>query len=105
MIQLLPFTSDTPQTLTVQLGSTKYDFALRWNERAAVWCMDITDTASQTLLVAGIPLVLGSDILSPYDLQMGSMVVVDGTGLGEDAGPDDLGVRVNVYWYSDGLQS
>ncbi len=100
MIIQLPLTSDTSQTFTILLGAISYDMAVRWNDRSGTWVLDITDSASQTILVQGIPLVLGTDILSPYGLAMGYMVVVDQSGQGLDAGVDDLGSRVNVYWYS-----
>lgn len=99
----LPLTSDPVQTFTTQLGDTKYDFYVRFNDRAGYWTTDITDTYSQTKLISGMPLLLGCDLLDPYLLMAGRMMVYDELGTSTDAGdPDtgDLGSRVNVYWFT-----
>jgi hypothetical protein len=106
MIVQLPFTNDPAQQVTVQLGTVKYDFTVRWNDRARTWCLDMLDHNSQSPIVQGVPLVLGLDLLQPLALVgVGSLVVNDEDNSGLDAGPDDLGGRVNVYWFSDGASS
>jgi hypothetical protein len=100
MIIKLPLSSDPAQSFITQLGSTKYQFDVRWNDRAAVWCADIVDAATQQAILQGLPLVLGCELLQPYNLAMGRLLVVDETGTAKDASYDDLGTRVNVYWIS-----
>jgi hypothetical protein len=58
------------------------------------------DEATQTPLLLGVALVLGTDLLQPHNLSIGYLLVVDETGVGTDAGYDELGTRVNVYWVS-----
>ena len=100
MIIQLPVTSDPGQNFVTQLGTVKYQFYVRWNDRGNFWTMDVTDYNSQTKLISGMPLLLGCDLLSPYILGNGALIAYDSSGSGADAGPDDLGTRVLLYWYS-----
>lgn len=100
MIIQLPVTSDPGQDFVIQLGSAKWELYIRWNDRSGFWTMDITEYNSQTNIVSGVPLLLGCDILVPYSLGNGSLFAYDETGSGQDAGYDDLGSRINLYWFS-----
>ena len=100
MIIQLPVTSDPAQDFVINLGTQKWEMYVRYNDRGGFWTMDITDYNSQTSLVTGMPIVLGCDLLAPYTLGNGSMLAYDTTGSGTDAGPDDLGTRVVLYWVS-----
>jgi hypothetical protein len=100
MIIALPLSSDPAQSFITQLGNEKYQFDVRWNDRSGVWTMDLTRDSDQAILLQGIPLVLGCDILSSYTLGIGRMLVVDETGTHTDASYNDLGSRVKVYWFS-----
>lgn len=100
MILELKFTSDGARTMVTQLGATKYTLEVRYNERAGVWALTIGDAVAQTVLLDSLPLVLGVDLLQPYNLGIGSIIVNDEDGNGLDAGPDDLGVRIKAYWIS-----
>lgn len=100
MIIELPFSSDPAQTFVTQLGETKYLFDARYNDRSGVWTVDLYNDATKALIVASLPLVLGQDLLEPYNFDMGSLLCVDTTTQGQEAGPEDLGSRVKVYWFS-----
>lgn len=100
MILELPFTSDAAQTVVVQLGAVKYSCDVRYNDRAGVWALTMSDFAGGAKLFDGVPLVLGGDLLAPYGLGIGSIVVNDENATNLDAGPDDFGVRVKAYWIS-----
>ena len=97
MILELPLSSDPAQRFTTQLGDKKYDFDVKYNDRSGVWTMDMADNANKLPILSGIPLVLGQELLEPYNLTMGRMLVVDGTNQGKEAGTDDLGGRVKLY--------
>ena len=76
---------------------------LRWNTRAGVWYMDIyADDADETPLIRGVAVVLGSLLgnrcTSPL-FPKGALIAVDTGGGQQDAGLDDLGTRVKVYFY------
>lgn len=100
MILELPFTSDAAQIVVVQLDQVKYEFDVRYNDRAATWFMSVTDFATKAPILESVALLIGGDILHPYNLGVGSFIVTDEDGTGLDAGPDELGVRVKVYWLS-----
>jgi hypothetical protein len=100
MIIQLPLTSDPAQDFVINLGGQQWELYVRYNDRGSFWTMDITEYNSQTSLVTGMPILLGADLLAPYILNNGAMVATDTNGLGQDAGPDDLGTRVIVFWYS-----
>lgn len=97
---IVPFTSDYSQTFDVVLGDATYSFAARYNDINGIWTFDITLTATQVGLVAGVPLLIGQDMLGPYALGIGALVATDTTTGGIDAGTDDLGTRVTVSWLS-----
>jgi len=98
---VVPFTSDYDQRFTSQLGEDKYVFDARWNERGQVWAVDITRDADQVELIAGVPLLAGQDLLAPYALGIGGLVVADLSLKDTDPGPDDFGERVIVAWLSN----
>jgi hypothetical protein len=100
MILQLPFSSDYAQTFTVQLGNVKYDFVAKYNSRSGCWSVDMSETVSGRIMFQGSFLTLGVDILAPYNFGIGSIFSVDTTGQGQEAGADDFGSRVLVYWVS-----
>jgi hypothetical protein len=99
MIGELPFIS-APQSVTVQLGSAKYRFKTQFNSRSGVWTFDLYDAADR-MMIASVALVLGQDLLEPYNFGIGRIVCIDTSKQGVEAGPNDLGVRVKVYWVSE----
>jgi hypothetical protein len=104
MIQL-PLTSDPSRTFTTVFGDTHYRLTTRWNERAQVWTLDIADGDTDEPLVGSMPIVLGSNILRSFRPDLGSMMVIDTAAAvdeGTDAGPDDLGSRIQLIWLALG---
>lgn len=100
MILQIPFTNDGAQTFIVQLGDVKYRFIANFNEISNTWILDIYDPVSHMLIVGTVALVIGSDLFAPYNLNMGRLYMMAEDASGLDAGPDDLGARVNAYWFS-----
>ena len=98
----LPPSTDRPQSFTTQLGSAVYQFDLRWNDRSNVWTMDISDPVSGNPIVSGLAVVLGADLLKPYALGIGTLILVDETSTNTEAALDSLGSSVNLYWVSRG---
>lgn len=98
---VVPFTSDYDQRFTTQLADgNKYVFDARWNEFGQSWSFDLTRDADQVQLVAGAPLLIGQDLLAPYALGIGALLVTDLGQKNTDAGPDDLGERVIPFYLS-----
>ena len=100
MIAELPFSNDPSQRVTVQLGGTKYDFHVKWNDRAETWSLDMIDTATQARLLSGAVITIENDILESYPLGIGGILAVDTSSRHSEASLDDLGSRVKVFWIS-----
>ncbi|MDQ7745452.1 phage baseplate plug family protein [Hydrogenophaga pseudoflava] len=100
MIVSLPLTSDPAQSFTVQLGRSKYLFDVKFNSRSGVWTFDLFDAATKVAMLASIPIALGVDMLWPYNLGIGRLIAGDSSNRGRDAGSDDLGQRLKVFWFS-----
>ncbi len=61
--------SSQPQTMTIALGGITYSLRFGFadtNDDGGGWFMDIADAAG-VMLVAGIALVTGANLLAPYD--------------------------------------
>ena len=99
----IPFNSDPSNTFAVLLGNgVKYRFETKYNYRAGFWTFDLWTDADGVKLLSGVPILLGQDMLAPYALRMGRLIPVDESKADVEAGPDDLGDRVKVYWFAVG---
>lgn len=96
----LPLSSAPAQSFTTQLGDKKFYIEVKFNSRNGVWTLDLYDDASREALLLGLPILLGVDLLDAYNLPYGGLIAIDRTGQGKDAGADDLGSRVALYWVS-----
>jgi hypothetical protein len=54
-----------PQTLTISLAGVQYTLTVKWNDAIQVWVFDMADTTGN-LILGGIPLVTGTDLLGQY---------------------------------------
>jgi hypothetical protein len=100
MIAKIPVTAEAAQTFVTPLGDLKYRFDIRFNDRSGVWTLDLTEDASGTILFQGSPLLVGEDLLSPYNYNIGTLTVIDTTVQNKDATAEDFGSRVMLYWVS-----
>lgn len=97
----LPVTNDPSQSFVTQLGDVKYQFDIQYNSRSGIWSLTLAVENGATLFY-GQALVLGADLLEPYSLGIGSLVVFDYTNRGLDATVDELGGRVGLVWFAPG---
>lgn len=83
------------------LAGAQYILDLRWNGRDESWYMDVL-AEDETPIRLGIKVVLGT-ILGGREVDplfpAGVLQAVDLTNSGTEAGLDDLGDRVQVYFY------
>jgi hypothetical protein len=103
MILKLPLTDDFAQTFTCTLGNVgTFNFRVVWNDRAQIWGMDITDAVSNVVIINGLTLVCGVDLLAPYGLHasFGTLVVIDGLVTGLDPSMSWLTNGFYVVWLS-----
>jgi hypothetical protein len=109
----VPFTSDAWRSFSTVLNDVEYTFSQRFNEVSGVWSFDLGLESTGETLAAGIPILIGCDLLEPYALGIGSMFAVDLQAVAADgpegflpdavdAGPEDLGERVVVVYIAPG---
>lgn len=98
-MQIIPFTSDPYQGLTVPLGDDRYTFAVRYNEQG-VWTFDLTRESDGVELLTNVSILIGEDLLEPYALGIGGLMAADLTGQMLDAGAEDFSDRVAVAYFS-----
>jgi hypothetical protein len=94
--------SATPQTLTVSLSATIYNLAVRWSDIDQVWLLDIYDQ-NDVLIVGGINLVTGEDLLAPYRYLgfVGSLIVQTDTDTLATPTFANLGTLSHLYYLPD----
>ncbi len=84
--------------MQVSLRNQPYLFDVRWNDRDGAWYFDLRQD-DETLILGGIKVVLGGTIghssTHPF-FQARSLTVIDTSGVGVDAGYDDLGGRIQI---------
>ncbi|EBU1222846.1 hypothetical protein CMS32_22630, partial [Salmonella enterica] len=86
----IPLSPDNQQ-FRVLLGGTTYTLRIIWRD-AAGWIMDVMDSSGAVLL-SGVPLVTGVNLLQQYPQSGidGELVVVTDKGAPEDPTKDNLG--------------
>lgn len=99
-LPLIP--SEARYRVGTALDDVQYLLDVRWNGREGVWHMDIL-TEDEVVLQSSIALVLGVISLAWRNpdprLPPGMLQVRDLSDNGEDAGFDDMGERVVVYYF------
>jgi hypothetical protein len=105
-MQVIPFSSDAWSDFTANLNGVAYHFVQHFNERNQTWYFDLSFDSTGVPLVSGVPILLGCDLLAPYALGIGSMYAIDRAAssmlAAVDAGPEDLGVRIQVVFVAPG---
>lgn len=96
---LIPFTS-TKETFICQCGDFQFQFDTLYNDYEGIWHFDLTDAQTGIVLCTQVSILLGLDLLRPMNLGIGSLFAADMTGADLEAGPDDLGTRVIVAYYT-----
>lgn len=103
MPQIIPVQPSVPfQTFGTVLDGIQYVLNFRWNGRAGAWYMDVLDEDEDPIR-QGIAVVLGAALgrrcVDPR-YPPGVIYAVDTSGTGRDAGIDDLGSRVLLYFFT-----
>jgi hypothetical protein len=101
----LPLTSDPCRTFTTAFGESRYRVTSRFNERSQVFTLDIANGDTDEFLVQAMPVLLGCDMLVGFKPSLGRMFAIDTgaeAGAGTNAGPEDLGGRIQVAWLAPG---
>lgn len=100
---LLPFVPSVPNyRVGTTLDGRTYILDVRWNGRDAAWYFDIL-AEDETPIRRGIKVVLGTSLggrVSDPAFPQGIIAASDLSGAGIDAGLDDIGTRVGVYFFT-----
>jgi hypothetical protein len=64
------------QTFKTDLEGNTYNFRVYYNSRGGYYAMDLSNENDE-LLVGGITLVMGGDIINQHELNIGGMFVVE----------------------------
>lgn len=83
------------------LDNAQFIFDVQWNDRDAAWYFNVLDTNENPIYV-GIKVVLGTYLgrrCTDPSFPRGIMLANDLSGSGLDPGIDDLGGRVEVWYY------
>ncbi len=103
----IPFQpSENNYRMRLSLSQQPYLFDVHWNSRDAAWYFDIR-ADDETPILLGIKAVLAATIgkRSTHDFFKAHLLtLVDTSGLGIDAGFDDLGGRIQLL-VSDGTET
>ncbi len=84
----------------VDLDGVTYILVMRFNKRADRWIMDIM-TGGEEMIVAGVPLLLGTSLLARYAddrLPQGDLFVANMESDYEECGRDQLGANVLLLY-------
>lgn len=96
MIYELPMTDDASQEFVCELNKVKYLFRVQLNVRAGVWTLDVNSSNDETI-IAGLPLVLGADLLANERFTSGMLFLVDYSGSNLDPTAKNFG-NYGLIW-------
>jgi hypothetical protein len=100
MILEIPILESVAQEMVIQFGNVKYRLGLQYNERSQIWTMNIMEEVSKSFLIYGMPLVLGQELLAPYNFEIGRMVVFDKNKDGKDPTFTGFSADAVLVWFS-----
>ena len=89
---------NTNQKFNVSLGSTTYKLQIIY--RGSQWFLDVMDT-SENYLIAGIPMVMGDNLLGQHQHIIKGGLYVGNNNEDEAQSFNDLGRNINLYWSDD----
>jgi hypothetical protein len=100
-VHLIPLQPSQPDVqFGVTLESTHYTMHVYWNDRDVAWYFDIFDPGGAAIAY-GIKIVLGAQLgknCNAAPFTTGVFMAFDTSGQELDAGIDDLGTRVQLYY-------
>ena len=98
----IPLQPSNPTFFAIALDEIGYNFRMTYCTQSECWILDIADSAF-TLILAGVPLVSGDDLLAQYRYLgfPGGLIVTTDRGSGEVPGFDDFGSVAHLFYVSD----
>jgi len=98
-IHKIPLTP-TPQIFNITLADKEYRITVRWNAAPdGGWYLDIASPDNGESIIAGIPIVTGSDLLEQYEyLNFGGALCCYGGNINLAPTFENLGVDNQLYF-------
>lgn len=93
---IIPISLNTSQRFEITLQDGDFELRIDYMEVAKVWIMNVTK--DDVLLVNGLRLVLGTDLMRPFDFKIGKWEMSNITDGVTDATVDDIGVDVLLLY-------
>lgn len=104
MAVTLPLRSDLPHfDVQVTLDELTYTLEFRWNGRDSAWYMDVRDENGEPIQ-NGVKVVVDMPLgkrTRNQDFPKGYFFAVDSSGEQLDPGLEDLGDRVQIYYFEE----
>lgn len=88
----------TNQKINVKLAAITYKLQIIY--RGSKWILDLMDTA-ENYLIAGIPMVMGDNLLAQHQHIIKGSLYVANSNQGEEQLFSDLGSTIKLYWSDD----
>lgn len=98
MIEIL-LNTNPEQIFNITIDDVKYDMRVIYNSRLQGWSVDISQNG--TVLVSGVALLGGVDILDQYNFDLKNMFTVNINDGKTDAKIDTLGIANKLFVLTD----
>ena len=103
----LPVDSENPSyEFQVDLEGATHTLRFDFNTRAGLWQMSLLDAAAENLVIGSVPVLTGVSLFSNYKaapgIPPGDFVAINEADPGADAGRDDLGSAVKLFYAESG---
>jgi len=102
MTLLIPTSSAAPAyKFQIVLEDQAYNFVFKWNDTFDFWIFDIADVGGNEI-VCGVKVILDYPLINRFAnplLPPGEIVAIDSTETLLRVGRDDMGSKVNLYYF------
>jgi hypothetical protein len=98
---IIPLEGSEAKEILIQLNGVKYRMLFQYNEIQQIWTVNIVRDNDKFILILGLPLVLGQELLEPYNFGAGQLLVVDLLEKGSEARFDSFPGQNLLLWESN----
>ena len=100
MSAIIPLSLDPAVTFEITLDDGNFGFRVYYTTVANVWVMDLSRDGE--VLVDGIRLVVGLDLMEPFNFNIGQWRMINLVDNRLDATRDNLGIDVILFYVPEG---
>ena len=95
-MDLIPLTNEPSSKFEIALEDGNFEIELNFNSISNLWYMDIAQ--NNVPLISGINLVLGTNLVRGYGLNIGAWFMIDLDSTGVEANVPRLGTKVVLFY-------